>query len=65
MSGGEAEARANGGNVMVGTGGFLFGGYVDGGPGGGADRGVGGDVRDGDFDRQLVKWGGYCSIHNL
>ena len=39
MSGGEAEVGAKGGNKMVGTGGFLFGGDVDGGMGGVIDGG--------------------------
>ena len=36
MSGGEAEARAKGGNAVVVTGGSVFGGDADGGPGVGA-----------------------------
>ena len=55
MSGGEAEVGAKGGNTMVVTGGFGFGGDADIKPGGG------GDGWDGDYDRSLVKWGGYCS----
>ena len=67
MSGGEEEAKAKGGNEMVGTGGFGFGRDTDSGLGGGSDGGVGGDRRDGDgdVDGRLVKWGGYCSNHNL
>ena len=53
MSGVEAEAEAKGGNVMVGTGGFGFGGDVDGSLGG---RVYG---RDRDFEGQLVKLGEY------
>ena len=65
MSGGESEARAKGGNVVVETGGFGFVGDADGGLGGGEDVGSGGDIREGDCDRRLVKCGGYCSNHNL
>ena len=56
MSGGEAEARAKSGNVVVGTEGSGSGGDADGGPGGRADRG-GGYGRDGerDYDGRLVK----------
>ena len=57
MSGGEAEARAKGVNAVVVTGGFGFGGYVDGGPGGGGDGGEREDGWDGDCDGGLVKWG--------
>ena len=32
MSGRKTEARENVGNAVVGTGGFGFGGYLDGGP---------------------------------
>ena len=39
MSDGEAEAGSKGGNAVLVTGGFGFGGDVDGGPGGGSDRG--------------------------
>ena len=42
MSGGKGEYRAKGGNVVVVTGGSGFGGDVDGGLGGGSDRGGGG-----------------------
>ena len=59
MYGSEAEARTKGGNVVVGTGGFGFGGDADGGPGGG------GYLWDGYCDGRLVKWRGYCSNHNL
>ena len=55
MSGGEAEDRAKGGNVMVVTGGFVSEGDVDGGLVGRGDVGGGGD---GDYDGRLVKWGG-------
>ena len=48
MSGGEAEARAKGGNAVLGTGGSVFGGDADGIPGGGAYGGRGGYIRDGD-----------------
>ena len=41
---------------MVVTGGFGFGGDVDGGPGSGTDRGGGGDEQDRDGDRRLIKW---------
>ena len=40
VSGGEAEARAKGGNAVLGTGGSVFGGDADGDPGGGAYGGV-------------------------
>ena len=40
MSGGKVEAKAKGGNKMVGTGGFGFGGDADGVPGGRIDGGV-------------------------
>ena len=43
VSSGKAEARAKGGNAVVGTGGLGFGGDMDGGPGGGADGEGGGD----------------------
>ena len=65
MPGGKAEARATGRNVVVVTGGSGFGGDADGGSGGGADVRGGGDGWDGDCVGQLVKWGGYCSKHNL
>ena len=58
MYGSKAEAGSKGGNTMVGTGEVGFGGDADGGLGGG-------DGWDGDGDRRLVKWGGYCSKHNL
>ena len=61
MSGGEAEAGAKGGNVIVGTGGFVFGGDADNGPEGGGD----GRDGDGDGDGRLVKLGGYFSKHSL
>ena len=50
---------------MVGTGGFVFGGDADDGPGGGADGGGGGDGRDVDGNGQLVKWGGHCGKNNF
>ena len=50
---------------MVGTGWFGFGGDADSGPGGGADGGVIGEGRYGDYYGQVVKWGGYCSNHKL
>ena len=65
MSGGKAEARSRSNNAVVVTGGSGFGGAADEGPGGGADRGGGGDRQDGKCDRQLIKWGGYCSKHDL
>ena len=65
MSGSKTEARDKGGNAVMGTGGFGFGGDADGGLGGGADGGCRGEGQDGDYDGQLVKWGGYCSNHNL
>ena len=43
---------------MVGTGGFIFGGNADGGPGGGIDGEGGGDVRYWGGDRRLIKWEG-------
>ena len=65
MAGGKEYARANSDNAVVVTGGSRFGGGADGGPGGGADRGGGGDGQDEKCDVQLIKWGGYCSKHNL
>ena len=65
MSGSKTEARDKGGNMVVGIGGFGFGEDVDGGPGGRSDRGGRGGGRDGDYKGQLIKWGGYCSNHNL
>ena len=41
---------------MVGTGRFEFGGDADDGSVGGTERGGGRDGRDGDGDRQLIKW---------
>ena len=55
MSGGKAEARAKGGNAMVGTGWFGFGGNADGGPGCGADIGGRGDGHGGYGNGVLVK----------
>ena len=46
MSGGEAEARAKGGNVMMVTGGFGSGGDAGGVPGGVADGGDRVDEQD-------------------
>ena len=40
VSSSKMEARGKGGNAVVGTGGFVFGGDADSGPGGGADGGV-------------------------
>ena len=65
MSGGKAEDRANGGNAVVGTGGFGFGGDADGGPGGGEGRKGRGYGWGGECNAQLVRWGGYYSNHNL
>ena len=55
MYGGEEEARSKSGNVVVGTGGSVFVGDADGGPGGGLGGGGGGDVRDGYYDGRLLK----------
>ena len=57
VSGGEKEARDKGGNAVVGTGGFLFGGDVDGGLGDGSDGGDRGEGWYRDCGRKLVKWG--------
>ena len=65
MSGSKLEAWAKGFNAVVVTGGSGFGGDADSGSGGGADVRGGGYGWDGDCDGQLVKWGGYCSKHNL
>ena len=65
MSGGKAESRAKGDNAVVGTVGYVFVGNADGGLGGVADVGEGGDRWDGDCNGLLVNWGGYCSKHNL
>ena len=59
------EARGKGGNAVVVTGGFRFGGDTDSGQGGGADGGVRGEVWEGDYNGRLVKWGGYCSNDNV
>ena len=59
------EARAKSENVVVGTGGSEFGVDSDGGPVGGAYGGGGRDGRGGNCDGRLIKWGGYCSKHNL
>ena len=50
MSGGKSEARSKSGNVVVGIGGYEFGGDADGGPGGGSDGRGGGDGQDRDCD---------------
>ena len=65
MSGDKTKARGNGGNAVVVTGVLVFVGDADSGLGGGADGGVRGVVRDGDYDGRLIKLGGYCSNHNL
>ena len=54
-----------GGNAVVVTGGFGFGGDADGGLGGGVYRWGRGEGQYGDYDGRLVKQGGYCSNHNL
>ena len=46
MSGRKTEARDKGGNAMVGTVGFGFGGDADGGLGGGSDGGGRGEGQD-------------------
>ena len=51
--------------MVVVTGGFGFGGDLDSGLEGTSDGGGRGEVRDGDYDGQTIKWGGYCSNHNL
>ena len=65
MSVGEAEASTKSENAVVVTGGPGFGGDADGGPIGGADGGGGRDGRDRNCNGRLIKWGGYCSKHNL
>ena len=65
VSGGESEARSKSENAVMRIGGSGFGGDLDGGLGGRADGGGRGDGRDGNCNRQLIKWGGYCSKHNL
>ena len=65
MSVSKEEARAKGGNAVVGTGGFGFGRDLGGGPEGGEDGGGGGYRQDKFCNGRLVKWGGYCSNHNL
>ena len=55
MSDIEAEARSKGGNVVVGTGRFGFGGNADGGPGGGTYGWRGGYRLDGDDNGRLIK----------
>ena len=55
---GKAEAGAKAGNKMVVTGGFGFGGDVDGGPGVRTDGGGVRGGRYGDGYGQLIKWGG-------
>ena len=54
MSGGKAEARAKSSNTVMVTVGSGLGGDVEGGLGGGADRGGGAYGQDGDCDRKLV-----------
>ena len=58
MSGGKTEARDKGGNEVVRTRGFGFGGDAYSVTGGGANRGGIGEGRGGDCNRILVKWGG-------
>ena len=65
MSGVKKEARDKVENTVVVTGGFGFGGDLDGGLEGTADGGGRGEVWDGDYDGQTIKWGLYCSKHNL
>ena len=65
MFGGKEEARAIGVNVVVGKGGFGFGGDVDGGPVGGSYGREKGDRRDRDCNGLLGKLGRYCSKHNI
>ena len=65
VSSSKMDARGKGGNAVVVTGGFGFGGDADSGPGGGADGGVRGEGREGDYDGRLVKLGGYCRKHNF
>ena len=65
MSGVKKETRDKVENTVVVTGGFGFGGDADGGPGGGAYGGGRGEGRDRNCNGRLVKWGGYCSNHNL
>ena len=55
MYGGKLAARAKGGDAVVRTGGFGFGGDADIGLGGGADGGGRGYRRDGDCDGFIVK----------
>ena len=38
---------------------------MESGPGGGENGGVRGEGQYGDYNRGLVKWGRYCSKHNL
>ena len=65
MSGGKSEARPKSENGVVGTGGSGFGGGGDGIPVVGEDRGGGRDGWDRNCNGRLIKWGGYCSKHNL
>ena len=65
MSGGKAEARAKGRDMVMVTGGYVFGGDVDGGLGGRSDGREGGDGRDRDCNGRLVKCRGYFIKHNL
>ena len=55
MSGGKAEARAKGEDLVMGTGGSGFGGDADVGPGGGDNRGGVEDGREGNCDEQFIK----------
>ena len=65
MSCSKAEARDKSDNAVMGTGGYVFGGDADSGPGKGADVGGGRDGRYGNCNGKLIKWGGYCSKHKL
>ena len=65
MSGVKSKASNKDGNAMVVTRGFEFGGDADGGLGGRVYGGDGGDGQDGECNRRLAKWGGYCSNHKL
>ena len=56
MSGGKTEAGAKGGKEVVAIGIFIIGGDADEGLGGRTDGGGGGDGRDGDRYRKLIKW---------
>ena len=65
MSGGKEEARTKSDNVVVVTGGYILERDVNGGPGGRSDKGGRRYRRNRNCDGQLIKWGGYCSKHNL